>query len=252
MVQKELYDIALDVGLKLNDVQIDKFNIYYQVLSDWNTRINLTSIEGEEQIYFKHFWDSLNVCSAISVDFFNGKTLLDVGSGGGFPGLPLAIVFPQNKVTLLESRGKKVKFLNSLLASLDLPNVSVVQGRAEDLARVDIFREKFDVVLSRALGALPISLELTLPFCCIGGVAIFYKGKSVGDEVTKLFKTIDLLGGCMNQLVDLDGNGSLPRRIFVIIEKCKQTPEKFPRRSGIPQKHPLVDPLVDKYLYDIK
>ena len=217
MVQKQLYDIALGVGIRLSNVQLDKFKIYHHILSDWNNRINLTSIKGEEEIYSKHFWDSLNICRAMPLDFFNRKRLLDVGTGGGFPGLPLGIVFPQNKITLVE-------------------------------ARADTFREKFDVVLSRALGSLPIGLELTLPFCRIGGITIFYKGKSVTNEVTKLCKTIDLLGGSMNQLVELDRNDSLPRRIFVIIDKYKQTPEKFPRRSGIPQKRPLID----KYLYDIK
>jgi len=241
---------ATKLGLQLNPRQLEQFYIYYQELLDWNRRFNLTAITDYESVQIKHFLDSLTVTLAwhqpiSSMDF----RLIDVGSGAGLPGIPLKILWPDIRLVLLDSTAKKAVFLHHLKQKLGLDDVEIVVGRAEEVAHETQYREKFDVVLSRAVASLPTLVEVTLPFCTIGGSFIAQKkgaidpvrkSNGVDSEISRAAKAISLLGGNLREVKRVDLQEFTDERWLVVIDKVLPTPEQYPRRPGIPSKRPLV------------
>jgi len=231
---------AKKLGLQLNPRQLEQFSIYYQELIDWNRRVNLTAITSYEEVQIKHFLDSLTVALAFKPPPANvGFHLIDVGTGAGIPGLPLKILFPDIKLVLLDSTAKKADFLHYLKQKLKLDNVEIVVGRAEDIARQTQYREKFDIVLSRAVASLPTLVELTLPFCAIGGSFIAQKKGGIEPEINKATLAISRLGGKLREVKSIDLKEFTDERRLIIVDKVSPTPSLYPRRPGIPAKRPL-------------
>jgi 16S rRNA (guanine527-N7)-methyltransferase len=237
------YDLSIlengtkELGISIDDMQIEKFLIYYELLVEWNSFMNLTAITGFNDVCTKHFIDSISLCKCIDC---NGELeLIDVGTGAGFPGIPLKIVFPNLKITLLDSLGKRVKFLNEVINKLGLSNINAIHGRAEDFARPDQLREKFDVCVSRAVANLSTLSEYCLPYVKSGGFFVAYKSEKINEEVKSADKAINILGGVIDEQVELTLPGSDLYRNLVRVKKIKSTPNKYPRKSGIPSKEPL-------------
>lgn len=232
---------AAALGLNLKSGQLHQFEAYYRELVDWNKRANLTSVTGYEEAQVTHFLDSLTVVLGLeSHQKDRDSKLIDVGSGGGFPGLPLRIVLPGLRVVLLEATAKKARFLEHIVAELGLDNVEVILGRAEEVARDDNYWEKFDVAVSRAVASLPVLAELVLPFCAVGGRMIAPKKGDISREVDRSSKAITTLGGKINQIKEINLEELPDKRCLVIIEKIQHTPDRYPRRPGIPAKRPVL------------
>ncbi len=229
---------AKKLGLHLSPRQLEQFQLYYQELIDWNQRVNLTAITKYEEVQIKHFLDSLTVTLAVKSPV--GKlSLIDVGTGAGIPGLPLKILSPQIRLVLLEATAKKAAFLKHLKDKLELDNIEIIVGRAEEVAHLARYREKFDVVLSRGVAPLPTLVELTLPFGTIGGSFIAQKKGDTSQEISQAAKAISLLGGRLRETKRVDLEEFTDERQLVIIDKVSPTPESYPRRSGVPSKRPL-------------
>ncbi len=235
---RELVDNAWNLfGIRINDDQLAAFEIYEQQLIEWNNRFNLTAIDHPKQIRVKHFLDSLSCTLA----FRNTPTdrVIDVGTGAGFPGLPLKIICPAINMTLVESVGKKAAFCEHITQKINLQQVDVLQERAETIASQMEMREKYDWAIARAVASMPILVEYLLPLVRVGGHALAMKGESGPAEVQTAEHAVQVLGGQIQQLIPVTLPGVEDERYLVIIEKIAATPERYPRRVGIPAKRPL-------------
>jgi 16S rRNA (guanine527-N7)-methyltransferase len=224
-------------NIALDEVQRERFRRLTQLLLDWNEKLSLTSITEPERIAIEHYLDSV---APLAFNLIGEEmAVVDVGTGAGFPGLPLAIMCPKVSFTLIDATRKKVTYLQSVCSELGLTNVEVVWGRAEELAHQKVFREGFDVAVARAFGALDIVWECTLPFVKIGGIAIAYKGPKVDEELEIGELTAPLVGGKVEAVHRFTLPTSDLRRALVVARKFESTQRRFPRRPGIPEKRPL-------------
>lgn len=225
------------LGVTLSDEQIRQFLKYYEMLVEWNEVMNLTAITEYDEVMKKHFVDSISLCKAYDVT--QKKTVIDVGTGAGFPGLALKIAFPNLQVTLLDSLNKRINFLNEVIGTLGLTGVETIHGRAEDFAKPGKCREKYDLCVSRAVSGLATLSEYCLPYVKVGGLFVSYKSGSVKEEAEAAEKAVKILGGKIRDIQYFDLPGSEISRSLVIIEKVKTTPGKYPRKAGTPLREPL-------------
>jgi 16S rRNA (guanine527-N7)-methyltransferase len=226
------------LGLRLTQRQRQAFQLYQNELVTWNTRFNLTAITDSEGVQIRHFLDSLSCLRAIG-DPPHGSSLVDIGSGAGFPGLPLKIIHPGLRLTLVEATAKKTDFLQNMVDTLELRDVTVVHARAEELGQDPLHREIYDWVTARAVAAMPTLVEYMLPLCRLGGQCLAQKGEDAAAEVSSAEMAITLLGGCLNRLVPVELPGLAETRHLVLIDKVARTPDKYPRPPGRPTKRPL-------------
>ncbi len=231
------YQALAEQGLELNDRQKKQFHRYFQLLVEWNEKINLTAITAEEEVYLKHFYDSL---APILQGYVLNEpiSLLDIGAGAGFPSLPMKILFPQLEVTIIDSLNKRIQFLHLLAEDLGLEGVHFYHGRAEDFAQDKHFRAQFDLVTARAVARMQILSELTIPFLKVGGRLIALKASSAEDELHQAKNALNLLFAKVLENVDYQLPNGDPRTL-TIVEKKKETPNKYPRKAGVPNKRPL-------------
>ena len=225
------------IGISLTENQINQFMTYYDLLIEWNSFMNLTAITDFDEVVVKHFVDSLAICQY--VDFKDGDTLIDIGTGAGFPGIPLKILFPNLKVTLLDSLNKRIKFLNTVIDTLGLEHIETIHGRAEDFAKQEIYREKYDFVISRAVANLATLSELCIPFVKENKYFISYKSEKCNEELADAKKAISILGGKVEKQIEYMLPDTDMNRNLLLIKKIKSTPKKFPRKAGTPAKEPI-------------
>lgn len=238
--QLEIFEKDLkQLHLELSKKQILQFISYYELLIDWNSRMNLTAITEFEDVLKKHFIDSLSLISAVSDLAQKQYDLIDVGTGAGFPGIPLKIAFPNLKITLLDSLNKRIQFLNEVICKLELQDIEAVHGRAEDFAKPDQFRERFDLCVSRAVANLATLSEYCIPFVKPGGFFISYKSEKVNVELEEAKKAISVLGGSFQKNIEFLLPHSAITRNFIVIQKKNKTPLKYPRKAGLPSKEPI-------------
>ena len=225
------------LGVTLSDEQIQQFLKYYEMLVEWNEVMNLTAITEYDEVMKKHFVDSISLCKAYDVT--QNKTVIDVGTGAGFPGLALKIAFPDLQVTLLDSLNKRLNFLNQVIEQLGLENITTVHFRAEDGARKAELREQFDCVVSRAVANMSTLCEYCLPYVKVGGCFVAYKSGNAEEEIDKAKKAVHLLGGVKENAIYFDLPDSDIGRSLVIVKKKEPTSKKYPRKAGLPSKEPL-------------
>lgn len=226
-----------ELSILLNDKQIQQFEQYYNILVEWNKVMNLTAITEYEEVVEKHFLDSLTIVNAIHVEKI--ETLIDVGTGAGFPGIPLKIAFPHLKVTLLDSLNKRIKFLNEVIDLLELNDIKAIHGRAEDYAKQAEYREQYDICVSRAVANLATLSEYCLPYVKVDGLFVPYKSGEIDEELKSSEKAVSILGGKVEEVVKFQLPGTDIGRSFVKIHKIKETKKKYPRKAGMPTKEPL-------------
>ena len=230
-------------NIQLSEKQIEQFLVYYEMLVEWNQKMNLTAITEYDDVLKKHFVDSLSLTRVFDVmtayDLTESLSVIDVGTGAGFPGLALKIAFPGFKVTLLDSLNKRIIFLNAVIEKLGLVGVETLHGRAEDFARPGKLRESFDLCVSRAVANLSSLSEYCLPYVKQDGLFISYKSEKISEEVDAAEKAISVLGGKMEGQIEFMLPDSDIYRKLVVIKKKKATPKKYPRKAGLPTKEPL-------------
>ena len=231
--QKDLEEL----NIKLEKRQICQFLQYYELLVEWNSFMNLTAITDYDEVIKKHFVDSLSLIKAI--DLSKEISVIDIGTGAGFPGIPLKIAFPNLKITLLDSLNKRIKFLNEVIDKLELNDITAIHGRAEDFAKDKNYRQSYDLCVSRAVANLSTLSEYCLPYVKVGGKFISYKSEKITDEMNAAKNAIKILGGNISDQVEfILPNSDIYRNLFMI-DKIKDTPMKYPRKAGLPSKEPL-------------
>ena len=223
------------IGIELTDSQLNAFETYYDMLIDRNKVMNLTAITEFDEVMDKHFLDSVYLFRSIKLKA--DYKLIDIGTGAGFPGIPLKIVFPELKITLLDSLNKRVGFLNDVIDELNLNDIEAIHGRAEDIARDKAYRASYDIAVSRAVANLSTLSEYCLPFVKIGGKFVSYKSGDCADEVDNAKYAIHLLGGKINKIDEFSYSNN--SRSFIVIDKVMNTSNKYPRKAGLPSKKPL-------------
>lgn len=225
------------LNLSLSNEQEQQFHRYYELLVEWNNVMNLTAITEYDQVNEKHFVDSLAIVKAVNIEKID--SVIDIGTGAGFPGIPLKIMFPHLKVVLLDSLQKRINFLNAVIDDLELKNISALHGRAEDYAKKLDYREQFDLCVSRAVANLSTLSEYCIPYIRVGGIFISYKSGSVDEEIFDSKKAITLLGGKVDDIIKFQLPDTEISRSFVKIEKVSETKKKYPRKAGLPAKEPI-------------
>ena len=226
-----------ELNIKLEKRQMCQFLKYYELLVEWNSFMNLTAITDFDEVIKKHFVDSLSLIKAI--DLSKDYSVIDIGTGAGFPGIPLKIAFPNLKITLLDSLNKRIKFLNEVIEKLELKGIKTIHGRAEDFAKDKEYRQSYDLCVSRAVANLSTLSEYCLPYVKQGGKFISYKSEKITDEMNAAKNAIKILGGNIyGQVEFILPESDIYRNLF-IIEKVKDTPMKYPRKAGLPSKEPL-------------
>ena len=232
----ELNEMCNKINVNLSEKQIKQFYDYMNILLEWNEKVNLTAITDEKEIILKHFID----CLVVNKYIYDKEKIADIGTGAGFPGIPIKIANPNIEITLIDSLNKRINFLNELVNEIDIKNIEIIHSRAEELSRNLNYREKFDVVVSRAVAPMNVLVEYTLPFIKKGGKLIAMKGSNAQDEINLAKKAIDVLGGKFNLMDEIVLPNSDIKRNNIIIDKVKNTPEQYPRKAGKPSKNPLV------------
>ena len=224
-----------EIGLEFTEEQLDKFFKYMNLLLEWNEKINLTAITEPKEVILKHFIDSLTISKYIE----NNKTLADVGTGAGFPGIALKIYRSDLKITLVDSLNKRINFLNEVIKELDLKEIKTVHSRIEDFGKNKEYREKFDYTTARAVANLSVLSEYLIPIAKIDGKCICMKGSNIEEELNTSKNAIKILGGKIQKIEEFNLPKSDITRNVIIIKKLKNTPAKYPRKAGIPAKEPL-------------
>ncbi len=228
---------AAEIGISLSLVQIEQFKQYKELLLLWNQKMNLTAVRNPDLIGQRHFLDSL-ICATVMGEL-NGRFVIDVGSGAGFPGLPLKLLFPDMRLTLVESVQKKTRFLEAVVEELHLSNVQIISQRAEQLGQSDAHREKYDWAIARAVAELRVLAEYLLPLCQVGGHMLAQKGMRANEETAVAQTAIKTLGGSAAQLIPIKHATQTEQSFLVVVKKVEKTALRYPRRVGIPTKRPL-------------
>lgn len=231
LLKEELKNLSIDIS----DIQAEQFYTYMDLLVAWNKKINLTAITEANEIIIKHFIDSLIISKYLQ----EGKNVMDIGTGAGFPGIPLKIINKDIHIDLVDSLNKRITFLNEVIIKLELKNINAIHSRAEDLARIVKYREKYDIVVSRAVARLNILLEYMMPFVKVGGVCICMKGSNI-EELEESKKAIDILGGKIEKVEEINLPNTDIKRHNIIIKKVKNISNEYPRKAGIPSKNPII------------
>lgn len=233
-----LEDGCREYGICLTEVQKQQFVRYFELLTEWNKVMNLTGITEFQEVLLKHFLDSLSIVKAVNMEQIH--TCIDVGTGAGFPGIPLKIAFPHVQVTLLDSLKKRLHFLDEVINELGLEGIKTVHGRAEDGARRAEHREQYDLSVSRAVSRLAALSEYCMPYVREGGIFVSYKSGKASEELAEAKKAISVLGGEVSQIKDFKLFQTDMDRTLVVIKKIKATPKKYPRKAGTPAKEPIL------------
>lgn len=240
MKPEEFFEALAKQGIELNDTQKEQFATYFHELVETNKVMNLTSITEEDQVYLKHFYDSIVLGFVDDKLLHEELTLCDVGSGAGFPSLPLKIINPKLHVTIVDSLNKRIKFLDSLVEKLGMDQVSLVHGRAEEVGKNPQFRESFDVVTARAVAAMNVLTEFCLPLVKVDGQFVAMKSEKAPEELETAQYAIKTLGGEIKHQESVELPNDAGIRNFIFVKKIAKTPKKYPRKPGTPAKKPLV------------
>lgn len=233
--KSKLKENAKIIDLSLDDDMLDQFYRYKNMVLDWNEKINLTAITDDLEFIIKHFIDSLTINKYIEP----GKTIIDIGTGAGFPGIPIKILNKENKVVLFDSLNKRIRVLKDIVEKINLENVDLIHGRAEETFKNIKYREQYDIAVSRAVASLNVLVELMLPAIKVGGKCICMKGNNAENEIEEAKKAIEKLGGEICKVEKIVLPELKLERNIVVIEKVKQTPKQYPRKPGTPQKLPI-------------
>lgn len=235
----KMTDGAKSLGITLSEKQLGQFYQYYELLIEWNKVMNLTAITELDEVISKHFIDSLSLIRAIKDLSGLHSSVIDVGTGAGFPGIPLKIAFPELKLTLLDSLNKRIKFLNEVIEKLGLNKIETIHGRAEDYGRDVKYREQFDFCVSRAVANAATLSEYCLPFVRVGGCFVPYKSGKIDEELETGRKAIRALGGDIEEIIRFELAGAEADRALVVIKKVEKTGKRYPRKAGVPSKEPI-------------